>query len=229
MAKYVLIGGGEVGRNNTLYENKNIDDNVVKLTKKTNPNFLFVGLASSFSDSYYDTMKKIYGNLGCNCQYLKKKNIINNPNIVKDKINAADIIYFCGGNTIKLIEDLNNYEITSLLKEKAKTNVIFVGSSAGAIMLCAGGLSDSRKLQGECDDYELIPGLNFVDLFICPHYNLRHNELKRFLKNNPKKIYGLENNTALVIEKITYLKSIDTASIYYCYFEDEKYIEEKLL
>ena len=38
MKKLVLIGGGNVGRGNTSY--------------KTNPNFLFIGLANSFSDSY---------------------------------------------------------------------------------------------------------------------------------------------------------------------------------
>ena len=60
MAKFVLIGGGDVGRGNTSYQTEVIDKKVVELTGKVNPNFLFVGLASSFSDSYFDTMKKIY-------------------------------------------------------------------------------------------------------------------------------------------------------------------------
>ena len=230
MAKYVLIGGGEVGRGNSPYETKNIDDNIVKLANKSNPNFLFVGLASSFSDSYYDTMKKIYSNLGCNCQYLKKKNIINNPNIVREKINTADIIYFCGGDTIKLMDDLQNYELTAILKEKAKSDVILVGASAGAIMLCESGLSDSRKLRGEIDDYEFVPGLNFVKASICPHYNIRQDELKKALNNDSQKVYGLENNTALVIngKEITYLKSLDNANIYLCYYKNKKFIEQKL-
>ena len=60
MKKLVLIGGGDVGRGNTSYETDVIDRKIVELTNKANPNFLFIGLASSFSDSYYDTMKKIY-------------------------------------------------------------------------------------------------------------------------------------------------------------------------
>ena len=110
----MLIGGGEVGRGSTKYETKEIDLEIVKMTEKKEPNFLFVGLASSFSDSYYDTMKKIYKELGCTCAYLKKKNIINNPDIVKKKINEADIIYFCGGDTIKLITDIKNYHLDIL-------------------------------------------------------------------------------------------------------------------
>ena len=102
MSKIVLIGGGNIGRGNTPYETKEIDEEIVKMTTKEHPNLLFVGLASSFSDSYYDTVKLIYKDLGCNCAYLKKKNIINNRDIVENKINTADIIYFCGGDTIKL-------------------------------------------------------------------------------------------------------------------------------
>lgn len=91
MKKYFLVGGGKVGRGNTSYESEIIDKEVVKVSGKENPNLLFICLASSFSDSYYDTIKKIYKDLGCSIAYLKKKNIINNPQIVIDKINDADI------------------------------------------------------------------------------------------------------------------------------------------
>jgi hypothetical protein len=60
MKKLMLIGGGDTGRGNSTYETKEIDEEVVKMTEKENPIFLFIGLASSHSDSYYDTMKKIW-------------------------------------------------------------------------------------------------------------------------------------------------------------------------
>ena len=50
MSKIVLIGGGNIGRGNTPYETKEIDEEIVKMTTKEHPNLLFVGLASSFSD-----------------------------------------------------------------------------------------------------------------------------------------------------------------------------------
>ena len=59
MKKLVLIGGGEIGKGNTSYETKEIDEEIVKLAGKTIPNLLFIGLASSYSDSYYDLIKKI--------------------------------------------------------------------------------------------------------------------------------------------------------------------------
>ena len=49
MKKCVLIGGGETGRGTTTYETKEIDEEVVKMTEKENPSFLFIGLASSHS------------------------------------------------------------------------------------------------------------------------------------------------------------------------------------
>ena len=73
MKKMVLIGGGDIGRGNTTYETKEIDEEIVKMTNIDKPNFLFIGLASGFSDSYYDTIKKIYKTLGCETVYLKKK------------------------------------------------------------------------------------------------------------------------------------------------------------
>ena len=115
MKKLMLIGGGDTGRGNTEYTTKEIDEEIVKMTNKENPNFLFIGLASSHADSYYDTMKKIYKELGCTPVYLKKSNLVNNPDIVKQKIEEADIIYICGGDTVKLLDHVKEYNLESLL------------------------------------------------------------------------------------------------------------------
>ena len=55
--KIMLIGGGNVGRGNAVYDMKEIDQEVVKMSGKEKPNFLFIGLANSFADSYYDYVK----------------------------------------------------------------------------------------------------------------------------------------------------------------------------
>ena len=196
--KLMLIGGGDVGRGRTSYETKEIDEEIVKMTGKENPNFLFVGLASSFSDSYYDTMKLIYKDLGCTCAYLKKKNILNNPDIVKNKISDADIIYFCGGDSVKLVNDLKEYGIDKLLYEAIKNDTVIAGMSAGAIMLANKGYSDSLIIRGESDKYEFIPGLGFLNINICPHYEGdKRDELHREIEDNT--VYCLENCTALKV------------------------------
>lgn len=231
MQKFLLIGGGEVGRGNKPYETKTFDIEAVKLTKKANPTFLFIGLASPFSDSYYDTMKKIYKDLGCTTTYLKKKNIINNKDITKNKILAADIIYFCGGDSIKLINTIKEYHLDEYLKENK--DVVFCGMSAGAIMLSKEGYSDSLILREESDKYEFVEGLNFQNIIFCPHYSKqsdKSNELKEDLKGTNKVVYAMENGTAIEIadDKYRIITSIEEKKAYKCGYKDDVFYEEEL-
>lgn len=215
MKRIVLIGGGDIGRGNTLYETKEIDEEIIKMTNKENPNFLFIGLASSYSDSYYDTIKKIYKDLGCNTSYLKKKNIINNPDITKNKILNADIIYIGGGDSIKLINKIKEYKIDTLLEEALNKKTVLAGISAGAILLSKEGFSDSLILRGESDKYSFLEGLNLININICPHYSLEKSiQLKEQINN--REIYCLENSTALKIEddSITIIKANPNNNIY---------------
>ena len=205
--KLMLIGGGNT--RNGAWETKEIDIEVVKMTGKEKPNFLFVGIASQFADSYYDAMKAIYKELGCECQYLKKKNIINNRDIVENKIRNADIIYIGGGDTIKLMTELEEYNLKDLFIEAVNSNKVIVGISAGAIMLCSEGYSDSLKIRGESDKYDFIKGLGILPIVFSPHHNEeKDNELNDEIGN--RTLYGLENGVALKIEdnKYTIVKSM---------------------
>lgn len=231
MKKLVLIGGGDIGRGNTSYETKEIDEEIVKLTGIAKPNLLFIGLASTFSDSYYDTIKKIYKELGCECAYLKKKNIINNPDIVKEKINKADIIYIGGGDTIKLLNDIKEYKIDELLVEAYNRGCVLAGTSAGAILLSNYGYSDSYILRGESNKYEFIKGLGLSNINFCPHYHSskeKDNELESDLKEFKKPVYCLENCTALEIldNNVKTIKSKENAKVYKLNYEDQLQIIE---
>ena len=231
MKKCVLIGGGDIGKGRTIYQTKEIDEEIVKLTHKDNSNFLFIGLASSYADSYYDTIKKIYKNLGCKTVYLKKNNLIHNPDLVKEKIEKADIIYIGGGDTIKLLDYCREYNLDIQLQKAYERGCVLVGISAGAILLSKEGFSDSKILRGESNKYEFIEGLNFIDISICPHYHEDYNKTKQLeeeLKVN-KEVYGIENGTALkIIENdISYIKSIDRNNIYLCFNDNE--FKEKIL
>ena len=232
MKKLVLIGGGDTGRGETTYSTKEIDEEIVKLTEKENPNFLFIGLASSHADSYYDTMKKIYKELGCTPVYLKKSNLVNNPDIVKQKINDADIIYICGGDTVKLLDHVKEYNLEDLLLEAYNKGTVIAGMSAGAILLSNKGFSDSLIARGESDKYEFIKGLRFIDIAFCPHYNIdpkKNKELEEYLSKNNEEVYSLENNTALKIidGEISIIKSDNKAKVYKVSYKD-KLIEEEI-
>ena len=233
MKKFVLVGGGNIGRGDTSYETKEIDEEIVKMTGKENPNFLFIGLASSFSDSYYDIVKVIYKNLGCTPVYLKKKNILNNPDIVKNKIENADIIYFGGGDTIKLVENLKEYNMVDLIKNAYEKGTVLVGVSAGAIMMCKEGYSDSYKLRGESDSYDFVPGLGFLDISFCPHYeddSDRKHDLIEDLQDEERDVFALPNNTALKIidNKYEVIKSDNSKKVYIITLNNNVLKEEEI-
>ena len=230
--KLMLIGGGEIGRGTTAYETKEIDEEIVKMAEKENPKLLFIGLASSFADSYYDYVKNIYKELGCTPVYLKKKNVTKNPDIVKNKIEEADIIYIGGGDTIKLMDTVKEYKIDELLIAAAKRGCVIAGISAGAILLSNKGFSDSYILRGESEDYKFIDGLGIIDINICPHYNnneKKKEDLEKELKEEKIEVYGIENCAALKIidNNITTIKSNKKANTYICSY-NKKLIEKKM-
>ena len=232
MKKCILIGGGEIGKGKTNYETQKIDEEIVKLTNKESPNFLFIGLASSYSDSYYDTIKKIYKKLGCTTIYLKKNNLIHNPKLVEEKIKNADIIYIGGGDTIKLLEAIKSYNLENQLREAYEKGCTMVGISAGAIILSKEGFSDSRILRGESKKHEFIKGLELVKISISPHHHTNEektNELEKALKNTTKKIYGIENKAAIkmINNKISVIRETEDNNVYICNYQ-KKYQEEKL-
>ena len=228
--KLMLIGGGEIGRGNKPYETKEIDEEIVKMTGLEKPKLLFIGLANSFTDSYYDYVKNIYKNLGCETMYLKKKNVTKNPDIVKNKIETADIIYIGGGDTIKLMDIVKEYEIDKLLADAVKRDCVIAGVSAGAIVLANSGFSDSYILRDESDKYEFVDGLKYIDINICPHYHSddkKQKELEDSLKSNKIEVYGLENCTALKVidNDIKVIRSKNGANAYLCKY-NKKFIED---
>ena len=228
--KLMLIGGGEIGKGNKPYETKEIDEEIVKMTGLEKPKLLFIGLANSFADSYYDYVKNIYKNLGCETMYLKKKNVTKNPDIVKNKIETADIIYIGGGDTIKLMDTVKEYEIDSLLEDAVKRDCVIAGVSAGAILLSKSGFSDSYISRGESEDYDFVDGLGFVNINICPHYHSdqkKQDDLEKKLKSKKNLVYGLENCTALKVvnDDFSVIKSKNDANIYLCRY-DKKIIED---
>ncbi len=224
MMKYVLIGGGDIRSGETA----KIDQEIVKLCGKDDAKLLFIGLASSYSDSYYDAVKKQYREFGCSCSYLKKSNLINNPNLVIDKIKAADIIYVGGGDTCKLMDRIREFGLDKLLTEL--DDKMIVGLSAGAIMISKKGLSDAAVLRGESENLDFVEGLGLVNLNICPHYNIdmRKEELKDKLSTLNDKVIGIDDNVALVVcgDKMSVIRGKEDANVYVSYMLENEVVEE---
>lgn len=238
--KIVAIGGGENGRlksdgTRAPYDIKVFDEEIVKLTSKINPNYLFIGFTQAELDSadfYFETMKNNFAALGCMCTHLRETDL-NNMEIVKEKINNADIIYVGGGNTLRLMNILRKYKIDILLEEAGNRGCVLCGVSAGAICWHNYGNSDSRKFTSNSDKLIKVTGLGFINALFCPHYdgeNHRQEDLKRMMKNTKGVALAFENCTALKIidDKYWVLKSQTGKKAYKCYYSKKEYIKEEI-
>lgn len=229
----MLIGGGDIGRADTKYETGAIDEEIVKMTKKEEPNFLFISLASSFGDSYYKIIKDIYKNLGCKTGKISNKTL-SHMEVVEQKIKEADIIYIGGGDTVKLVNTLKETGMDKMLKESLDNNTVLAGVSAGAIAYLKYGLSDVEIMNNISNNYVKVEGLDFLDYMFVPHFSSdpkKKIDLESVLKeNNDIEAYCLDNCAALKIEddKISVIKSKDDAKCFKASYSDKLNLEEIL-
>lgn len=229
--KLVLIGGGDIGRADTKYETKEIDEEIAKLTNKVHPNFLFIGLASSFADSYYKVIKDIYKKLGCETGKISNKTLTH-MEVVEKKIKEADIIYIGGGNTVKLVNILKENNMDEMLKAAGKRGCVLTGISAGAITYCKYGLSDFEIMEGISNNYVKVDGLGFSNYMFVPHFSSdekKKEDLEKVLKeNNDIKALCVDNCCAVKIidDDISILRSKDDAKAYEAFYDNKLEIKE---
>jgi peptidase E len=106
------------------------------------------------------------------------------------QLENSDIVHFCGGSTLYLINLLRKRSLDVPLVESVKSDkVLYSGASAGS-MIAAGDLSLCRKddeekeaiAQGATD----FKGLGLVNFLVLPHCNNEH-----FAKSNSRMVAGL--------------------------------------
>lgn len=229
--KLILIGGGDIGRNNTKYETKEIDEEIVRLTDKEKPNFLFIGLASSFADSYYKIIKDIYKNLGCETGKISNKTLTH-MEVVEQKIKEANIIYIGGGDTVKLVNTLKETGMDKMLINAAKSGCVLAGISAGAITYSKYGLSDTEIMEGVSNNYVKVDGLDFINYMFVPHFSSdpkKKADLEKVLKEN-KSVKALCTDNCAAVEFINndmkIIKSNKDASVFEAYYDNGLKIKE---
>ena len=237
MKKLVAIGGGENGRvlkDGTImpYDTESIDREIVNLTGKERPNFLFICHAMEsleIQDSYYHTMGKIYGGIfGCHCKDLKTDEL-EDTLIVQEKINWADIIYEGGGDTKYMIELWKKTGFDKVLYKAWNDGKVICGISAGAICWFKNGNSDVD------DTFENLECLNWFNAYATPHADEagRSESTKEHLKNENIVGIMLSNKSALEIinNKCRVLLSDydDKSYAIKCYWNNDNYTEKNIV
>ena len=133
--------------------------------------------------------------------------------IAKEKLSQAKTVFISGGNTFYLLQELKRKNLTSYLKERIENGLIYIGESAGSVIVASdieyASIVDDKTLATELDDYA---GLNLVDFYIVPHFEeepfvessrktveLYKDKLDLKLINNKEAIL-VENNNFTIIK-----------------------------
>ena len=222
MKKLVCIGGGEIPRykNGVFlpYETKEIDEEIVKLSNKEHPKFLFISIASSHPEEYFNGIKKVYEELGCTVTHL---NINKTYEELEKDILSSDIIYIGGGNTKFLIDKLKDTKIDKLLIEAYKQGIVCAGLSAGSYCWFK-------------YNYDLIEGMNVINAVNCVHYEKKDNESKNKFYSVVKEKnligYAIDNQVAIefINDDIKVIKSNQQRNAYKITYVDNRIIEKRI-
>ncbi|MDO4396462.1 MAG: Type 1 glutamine amidotransferase-like domain-containing protein, partial [Clostridia bacterium] len=89
----------------------------------------------------------------------------------KEVLENSDIIYFTGGNSFFLIDQLRKTGTDKLLKHELAKGKLMIGESAGAIV-CAPTITYIEQMDKKPKNYsqEDDAGLNLIDFYVLPHY-----------------------------------------------------------
>lgn len=124
--------------------------------------------------------------------------------IIRSAFAEADIVYFTGGNTFFLIDQLKKTGVDELVKKHVSEGKVYVGESAGAI-ICAKDLSYITPMDEVPKDYSQgsYSGLGLIDFYVVPHYLCPPFEQssQHILAKYPQlDICALTNSQAVLIE-----------------------------
>ena len=127
--------------------------------------------------------------------------------IWRPRLEAADVLFFSGGNTSHLMRWITESGLKELLPEFLKTKV-WAGISAGSMVTnptLALSSNDKKIYYEEITGYKSEEALGFVNFYVRPHYNSPHfpeassEFLQQIAKNIPVTIYALDDMSALKV------------------------------
>lgn len=176
--------------------------------KPEDTNIVFIPTAANVVDGDKTWLTEDINNLKkLNLESLEVVDIVSqDKNIWLPKIKKSDVIFFGGGYTYYLMEQLNKTGLAKLLPELLK-NKVYAGISAGSMVTNKNLQLNISQIIYEEDldkDYEM-PGLNLVDFYFLPHLNssdfskVEENYIKQVIKDQQNKYYVLDDNSAVKI------------------------------
>lgn len=120
--------------------------------------------------------------------------------ILYKDVENFDVIYVCGGNTFHLLDKVRNTGFDKIIKQFIEEGKIYVGVSAGSIIM---GPNIQIAILGDKDECGIkdFTGLNLTNIAVSPHTNTKEDvdRVNAFAEQIGYKILPLTDNQALLI------------------------------
>jgi len=142
-----------------------LDDFILGLSRRPNPNVCFLPTASGDSDTYVASFYRAFAPLQCRPSDLAlfRRTVSDLRKLLLDQ----DVIYVGGGNTANMLVIWRRHGLDAILRECWEAGIVLAGISAGAICWFEAAVTDSFGLELAA----LNDGLGLLPGSACPHYD----------------------------------------------------------
>ena len=112
-------------------------------------------------------------------------------------LSLYDMIYMMGGNTFYLLKKIRDTKFDIKLKEAINNSIVYVGSSAGSIIL---GNTVELALAYDKNEVNLtdFKGLKLIDGIIVPHANRKQEFIAEKREQYKDKIYAINDEHGVI-------------------------------
>lgn len=227
--RIIAIGGGELKERTTL----KIDEYIAGLAKahagEKRANALFIPTASHDFMPYYNTFHKVYTGV-FDIKTDVALTVFKEPDLerLREKFLKADMIYVGGGDTVFMMESWKKTGLLELIQDAYNRGVIIAGLSAGAICWFSDIYTDSLKTDDGVK-YAMFKGLNWINGIISPHYGSRMLDFDQIVCYNYDCAYGLEDDSALVVEDGEIVGSVSSGGTVWKLISEDKTLKKEKL
>lgn len=212
MKPVYLLAGGRGGDRKKMTA---IIRTVLKETGKPSPKIAYIGAATDDNLLFYKMMTLPITAAGAG----EVKRVVlasKKADILKAKtiLEAADVIYFGGGDVERGMQVLEEKNMVGFIQELARQDKIIFGISAGSIMLAKEWVR--WKNPDDDDSVEIFPCLNIAPVVCDTHAEEDGwEELKTLLKIAPADMtgYGIPSDAAIKVSPDGTVEALGTAVV----------------